>query len=158
MGDGPLSPSYSSGRDFAVEVEGVRFLFAADDFRARIGAAAARLGLVARDAQTPAVLDDLVALAAHGRVRRARSPLAQHIERHAAELLDGPADLVHWLRRLVFRGAWVDQQVRDGTLVPEWDDRVGFVFRSAATGERAAEEQGVPDLGAFAWPPGDAGG
>jgi hypothetical protein len=32
--------------------------------------------------------------------------------------LVGPADrsLVHWLRRLVFRGAWLDQRVKEGEL------------------------------------------
>lgn len=155
MGDRPLSPSYSSGRDFAIEVEGVRFRFSTADFRARVGDAAARLRLVPRDAQTAAVVDDLVALCAHGRIGRSRSGLGDHLERHRAALLEGPEDLVHWLRRLVFRAAWIDQQLRDGVLVPEWDDAVGFRYRSAASGERAAEEPAVPDLRRFTWVPWD---
>jgi len=145
MGTGPLSPSYSSGRDFAVEVEGLRFRFSAEDFRSRVGAAAVRLGVVRRGALSPRVIDDLVALAAHGRITAARSPLAAHVERHRATLLGGPGDLVHWLRRLVFRGAWIDQQVRDGVLTPEFGEEVGFRYRAAATGERAADGPRPPD-------------
>lgn len=156
MGHGPLSPSYSSGHDFSIEVEGVRFRFSADDFHSRVGAAAVRLGLLGRDALSPPVLEDLVALAAHGTIATPRSPLAAHVERHAV-LLTGPADLVHWLRRLVFRGAWIDQQVRDGTLVPEFDDSVGFRFRSRASGDLAAEESRPPDWRALAYRGGDLG-
>lgn len=151
MGHGPLSPGYASGRDFAIEAEGMRFLFSADDFASRVGAAAVRLGVVGRDALTPALVEDLVALAAHGRIRAPQSPLARHLDRHRATYMAGPGDLVHWLRRLVFRGAWVDQQVRDGVLVPEFDDAVGFRYRVAATGERAADEPATPDWGAIAY-------
>lgn len=157
MGQGPLSPSYSSGRDFAIEVEGVRFRFNADDFAGRVGVAAAALGLVARDDLTPAVLEDLVALTAFGRISAPRSGLAAHLVRHDALVgAEAPGGLVHWLRRLVFRGAWVDQQVRDGVLVPEWDEAVGFRFRSAATGEPAGEEARPPDWRALGYREGAA--
>jgi hypothetical protein len=38
--------------------------------------------------------------------------------------LHGPSDrsLVHWLRRLVFRGAWLDQRVLEGELEIVFDD------------------------------------
>lgn len=155
MGYGPLSPSYSSGHDFAIEIEGVVFSFSAEDFHSRVGAAAVRLGLLGRSALTPAVIEDLVALTARGRVSRPRSGLAGHVEHHRGTLLAGPADLVHWLRRLVFRGAWIDQQVRDGVLVPEFDEAVGFRYRTAA-GERAADEPAAPDWGAVAFTAEDA--
>lgn len=151
MGLGPLSPSYSSGHDFSVEVDGVRFAFSAGDFASRIGAAAVRLGLIARDRLGDAEIADLVALAAHGAVSDPRSPLAAHIDEHAGRLLGGDADLVHWLCRLVFTGAWVDQQVADGTLVPEFDEARGFRYRSAATGQPAADEATVPDWSAIAY-------
>ncbi len=151
MGLGPLSPSYSSGHDFAVEVDGVRFRFSADDFASRVGAAAERLGLMARPALRDDVTADLVALTAHGRIAQPRSGLAAHVEAHRDVLLDGAGDLVHWLRRLVFRGAWVDQQVADGTLVPEFDETRGFRFRSAATGQPAAEGSAVPDWSGVAY-------
>jgi hypothetical protein len=156
MGQGPLSPSYASGHDFAIDVEGVRFRFNADDFAARTGTAAARLGLVAREHLTPGLLEDLVALTAHGRIARPRTGLAEHVAGHP-ELADpGPGGVVQWLRRTVFRGAWIDQQVRDGVLTPVWDDAVGFRFRSAATGDWAAEEPGGPDWRAAAYAGGPA--
>jgi hypothetical protein len=151
MGLGPLSPSYSSGHDFSVEVDGVRFRFSAGDFASRVGAAAERLGLMARPDLRDDETADLVALTAHGAIASPRSPLAAHIAEHRDVLLDGPDDLVHWLRRLVFRGAWVDQQVADGTLVPEFDEARGFRFRSAATGQPAAEEGPVPDWSGVAY-------
>lgn len=151
MGQGPLSPSYASGHDFAIEVEGVRFRFNADDFAARAGSAASRLGLVAREDLTPALLEDLVALTAHGRVARPRTGLAAHVARHPVLGIEGPGGAIHWLRRQVFRGAWVDQQVRDGVLSPEWDESLGFRFRSVATGDWAAEEPQAPDWRASAY-------
>ena len=41
--------------------------------------------------------------------------------------LVGPADrsLVHWLRRLVFRGAWLDQRVKEGELSIVFDEHSG---------------------------------
>ena len=151
MGLGPLSPSYSSGHDFSVEVDGVRFGFNAEDFSSRVGAAAVRLGLVGRERLGEPETEDLVALAAHGAVAQPASPLAAHVDAHAARLLGGDADLVHWLRRLVFTGAWIDQQVADGTLVPEFDEARGFRYRSAATGQPAADEITVPDWSGIAY-------
>ena len=146
MGIGPLSPSYSSGQDFAVEVDGVRFRFSTADFTSRVGAAAVRLGFARRDQLSSDELEDLVSLAAHSRIEEPASDLAAHVEAHRERLLERPDDLVHWLRRLVFRGAWIDQQVADGTLVPEFDEARGFRYRSAATGQPAAEEPSVPDF------------
>jgi hypothetical protein len=144
-----LSPSYSTGHDFAVEVAGVRFLFSAEDFTSRVGAAAVRLGLLTQERLGRGELDDLVAMAAHGRVARPASPLAAHLERHRDSLVAGDHDLVHWLRRLVFRGAWIDQQVSDGRIDPVFEEERGFRYRSATTGGPAADEAPVPDWSAF---------
>ena len=151
MGQGPLSPCYSSGRDFAVEVEGVRFRFSSADFSSRVRAAAVQLGLVGRGDLSSEELQDLVALTAHGRIAQPASPLAAHVERHRDDLLGGDADAVHWLRRLVFRGAWIDQQVADGQLAPEFDERIGFRFRDATTGEPAADSPPLPDWTTIAY-------
>jgi hypothetical protein len=145
MGQAPLSPDYSSGHDFAVEVEGVRFRFNADDYASRTGAAAIRLGLLERSALGPAELRDLVALAAHGRIARPSSPLAAHIAEHREALVADGRDIVHWLRRLIFRGAWIDQQITDGRLAPIFDEAHGFRYRSSATGLPAAAEPSLPD-------------
>lgn len=151
MGTGPLAPSYSSGHDFSVEVDGVRFRFSAADFASRVCAAAVRLGLVAREALGARERRDLVALTASGRIAAPESRLAAHLDAHAAELAADGADPVHWLRRLVFRGAWIDAQVSDGTLAPVFEDGVGFRYRSVATGEPAAEEPATPDWSAIAY-------
>ena len=151
MGQAPLSPDYSSGHDFAVEVEGVRFRFSADDFASRTGAAAVRLGVLERSALGPAELRDLVALAAHGRIARPSSPLAAHIAAHRAGLVGDGRNLVHWLRRLIFRGAWIDQQIADGRISPVFDEGHGFRYRSTATGLPAAGEPALPDWRGFSY-------
>lgn len=151
MGHGPLSPSYSSGRDYAVEVEGVRFGFSAADFAWRVGVAAVRLGLVAEDALGRPERRDLVALTAHGEIVQAESDLGAHLDAHRAELAADGEDPVHWLRRLVFRGAWIDQQVADGSLTPVFVEGIGFRYRSGSTGEPAAAEPPMPDWSHIAY-------
>ncbi len=32
---------------------------------------------------------------------------------------------MHWLRRLVFRGAWLDQRVNEGELTVSFDEQTG---------------------------------
>jgi hypothetical protein len=146
-----LFPAYRSGDAFSVEVGGVRFGFSAADFTERVGAAAARLGLVPREEQGPGELQDLVALAAHGSIAAPASPLAAHLATLADQLGDACGDLVHWLRRLVFREAWIDAQIADGRVRPEFRAPEGFRYRSAATGLRIPEGSPPPDLSAAAY-------
>jgi hypothetical protein len=150
MGNRPLSPAYRSGNDFVVEVEGARLRFSARDFGERVGAAAVRLGVLTRAALGPEEVEDLVALAAHGRVARPASGLAAHLERNREALLEG-GTLAHWLRRLVVRGAWIDQQVADGRIRPVWDEVHGFRYRTASQDEPTAEEPALPDWSAIAY-------
>ena len=51
------------------------------------------------------------------------SGLGEHVNDCWPDLV-GPADrsLVHWLRRLVFRSAWLDQRVKEGELDVVFDD------------------------------------
>src|SRR5918998_170508 len=51
------------------------------------------------------------------------SGLGEHVNDCWPELV-GPAErsLVHWLRRLVFRSAWLDQRVKEGELDVVFDD------------------------------------
>ncbi len=53
----------------------------------------------------------------NGEIAEPTSSLGEHINEHWTELV-GPASrsLVHWIRRLVFRGAWLDQRVKEGEL------------------------------------------
>ena len=62
-------------------------------------------------------LEDLVNLTVNGEVQDPASGLGEHVNDCWPELV-GPADrsLVHWLRRLVFRSAWLDQRVKEGEL------------------------------------------
>jgi hypothetical protein len=74
--------------------------------------------------------EDLVTLAVNGEVPEPGSSLGDHINERWDEL-DGPAErsLVHWLRRLVFRGAWLDQRVKEGELEVVFDDETtGFGY------------------------------
>ena len=68
-------------------------------------------------------LEDLVNLAVNGEVQDPASALGEHVNDCWPELV-GPADrsLVHWLRRLVFRSAWLDQRVKEGELDIVFDE------------------------------------
>jgi hypothetical protein len=75
-------------------------------------------------------LEDLVNLAVNGEISDPASALGEHVNDCWPELV-GPAErsLVHWLRRLVFRGAWLDQRVNEGELSVTFDSGTGtFVY------------------------------
>lgn len=117
---------YRSGDDYVVEFLGYSFAFAAADFEERIVAAAVRLGLVEANDLDEGETADLVELAADGRIAEPRSPLGRYVVRRWEEvaLVDGES-LVYWLRKLVFRGAWLDHRVKEGLLEVTWDERTG---------------------------------
>jgi hypothetical protein len=147
-----LSPTYSSGSDYSVETAGVRFGFSARDFSERVGQAAVQLGLIERADLGGPEAQDLVALAAHGRVERPASPLAEHVERHRDVLLTGGEDLVHWLRRLAFRGAWIDSQIAEGRIQPVFNEsHGGFRYRQGATGLPIPVQPALPDWSIVAY-------
>jgi len=108
--------NYNSGQDFVLEYGELRFTFNERDFAERCEQAAIKLGFV-RGRLHEAELEDLVNLAVNGEIQDAASPLGVHVRDCWPELV-GPAErsLVHWLRRLVFRSAWLDQRVNEGEL------------------------------------------
>jgi hypothetical protein len=108
--------NYNSGQDFVLEYGPLRFTFNEDDFAERCEQAAMRLGFVSVRLQHDE-LEDLVNLAVNGTVPDPASTLGEHVNVCWPELV-GPAErsLVHWLRRLIFRGAWLDQRVLEGEL------------------------------------------
>ena len=108
--------NYDSGDDFVLEYGELRFTFNERDFSERCEQAAMKLGFVG-DRLGGAELEDLVNLAVNGEVPDPGSGLGEHVNDCWPELV-GPADrsLVHWLRRLVFRSAWLDQRVKEGEL------------------------------------------
>jgi len=100
----------------------LRFSFNEQDFVDRVEQAGLRLGFVVGPLDDDE-RDDLVNLTVNGEVSDPASALGEHVNESWDELC-GPADrsLVHWLRRLVFRGAWLDQRVKEGELEVVFDD------------------------------------
>lgn len=119
----PGEVNYVSGDDVVLEFLGYRFSFGARDFEERVTAAAVKLGLIEGNDLGDDEAFDLVMLAAEGRVDHARSGLGQYLVRQWDEVgeVDGES-LVYWLRKLVFRGAYLDHRVKEGLLEVAWDD------------------------------------
>jgi hypothetical protein len=101
--------NYDSGEDFVLEYGELRFTFNEEDFSERCEQAAIKVGFVGGRLGEDE-LEDLVNLAVNGEIYDPASALGEHVNDCWPELV-GPAErsLVHWLRRLVFRGAWLDQ-------------------------------------------------
>jgi hypothetical protein len=133
--------NYASGDDVVLEFLGYRYAFSARDFEERVTAAAVRLGLIGSNDLEPDAVDDLVELAADGRIAESRSPLGAYLVRHweRIALVDGES-LVYWLRKLVFRGAYLDHRVKEGLLEVTWDEDSGEFGYAEPQGGRALLE------------------
>ncbi len=133
--------NYSSGADYVVEFLGYRFGFSAADFEQRVIASAVKLGLVASNDLDHDEAADLIELTADGRISEPRSDLGRYLLRHweRLSLVDGES-LVYWLRKLVFRGAWLDHRVKEGLLDVELDDESSEFGYRDPRGERALLE------------------
>ena len=133
--------NYTSGEDYTLEFLGYRFAFGARDFEERVGAAAVRLGLVASNDLDDEEVADLVELAADGRIAEARSSLGSYLVRHweRLALVEGES-LVYWLRKLVFRGAYLDHRVKEGLLEVTWDEESAEYAYAEPNGGRALLE------------------
>jgi hypothetical protein len=139
-------PNYTSGDDYIVEFLGYRFSFNGSDFEQRVGAAAVRLGLLEANGLDEDETSDLVELAAVGAIEQARSGLGTYLVRHweRISLVDGES-LVYWLRKLIFRGAWLDHRVKEGLLEVVWDDEAAeFAYRDPNGGRALLELAPVP--------------
>jgi hypothetical protein len=134
-------PNYTSGEDYVVEFLGYRFGFNSPDFEQRVVAAAVKLGLVSSNELDEEETADLVELTADGRISEARSDLGRYLVRHweRLSLVEGES-LVYWLRKLVFRGAWLDHRVKEGLLDVEWDDDSSEFGYRDPRGDRALLE------------------
>ena len=133
--------NYSSGDAYALEFLGYQFSFGERDFEERVAAAAVKLGLVASNDLDAEEVADLVELAADGRIATARSALGAYLVRHweRIALVDGES-LVYWLRKLVFRGAYLDHRVKEGLLEIAWDESSGEFAYAEPQGGRALLE------------------
>jgi hypothetical protein len=122
---------YHSGDDYTVEFLDYRYRFARTDFAQRVAAAAVRLELVPDRDLDASEMDDLVAFAADGRIEKPGSPLGAYLATNASQLDTLHSDpLVYWLRKLVFRGAWLDHRLKAGMLDVSFDESSGaFAYR-----------------------------
>ena len=121
--------NYESGSDYVLEYGELRFTFNERDFTERIEQAAIKLGFVPGQL-IGAEREDLVNLTVNGEVTEPASALGEHINTQWPDLNgDSERSLVHWLRRLVFRGAWLDQRVKEGELEVVFDEETnGFGY------------------------------
>jgi hypothetical protein len=145
--------NYDSGQDYVLEYGDLRFTFNERDFSERVEQAGVRLSFV-RGRLADQELEDLVNLAVNGEVQDPASELGEHVNDCWPELI-GPADrsLVHWLRRLVFRSAWLDQRVKEGELDVIFDDvtnTFGYIQRREREPIELSPE---PDWGRVAYLP-----
>ena len=114
--------NYDSGEDFVLEYGELRFTFNERDFAERCEQAALQARLRRRPARRPG------ARGPREPRRQRRDPGAgvrawASTSTTAGPSSSGPRDrsLVHWLRRLVFRSAWLDQRVKEGELDVRFD-------------------------------------
>jgi hypothetical protein len=146
--------NYESGADYVLEYGELRFTFNERDFVERVEQAGMRLGFVAGPLDEEE-RDDLVSLTVNGEITDPVSALGEHVN-DAWEALAGPADrsLVHWLRRLVFRGAWLDQRVKEGELDVVFDEEThSFGYAQPKRGQELIELSPEPSWAAVAYRP-----
>ncbi|HSJ92972.1 MAG TPA: hypothetical protein VK896_02950 [Gaiellaceae bacterium] len=138
--------NYASGDEFMVEFLGYRFGFNALDFEQRVSAAAVKLELVESRELDPEEAADLVELASEGRIAEPRSLLGDYLVRHWERLaLVDDESLVYWLRKLVFRSAWLDHRVKENLLEVAFDETTGnFDYRDPNGGRALLELAPVP--------------
>jgi hypothetical protein len=118
--------NYVSGDDYVLEFLGYRFGFSAEDFRERVMGAAVKLDLIPDSDLDDEETLDLVELTADGRIAEPRSSLGMYLVRHWERLsLNDGESLVYWLRKLVFRGAYLDHRVKENLLDVSFDDTTG---------------------------------
>jgi hypothetical protein len=140
--------NYSSGDDYVVEFLHYRFSFNHCDFQERVVAAAVRLGIVGGNDLDEDETADLVELVSSpiGQISEPRSELGRYLVRHweRVSLVRGES-LVYWLRKLVFRSAWLDHRVKEGLLEVAWeDDQAEFGYRDLRGGRALLELAPVP--------------
>ena len=135
------APNYHSGDDYLVEFLGYHFSFSAFDFEQRVTAAAVKLGLIPGNELDEDETADLVELVERDGIEAPRSSLGSYLVRNWDDLaLVGGESLVYWLKKLVFRGAWLDHRVKEGLLEVGWDDTESEFAYADPNGGRALLE------------------
>jgi hypothetical protein len=146
--------NYSSGEDFVLEYGELRFTFNERDFGERCEQAARKVGFVAGELSEEEV-EDLVNLVVGGEVSDPASALGEHVNDCWPELV-GPSErsLVHWLRRLIFRSAWLDQRVKEGELDVAFDEATHtFAYVQPDRGNAPIELASEPSWARVAYRP-----
>ena len=146
--------NYDSGQDYVLEYGELRFTFNERDFSERVEQSARKLGFVGGRLGGNE-LEDLVNLCVNGEVQDPASALGEHVNDCWPELV-GPAErsLVHWLRRLVFRSAWLDQRVIEGELDVNFDaDSNTFGYVQPDRDDEPIELSPEPNWGRVAYSP-----
>jgi hypothetical protein len=142
-----VDADYHTGDDFVVEFLDYRYGFSRTDFAQRVVAAAVRLELVPQRDLTAEEADDLVELAATGApAANPHSGLGEHLRDQAGAIDQLHAEtLCYWLRKLVFRGAWLDHRVKAGLLDVAFDESSGgFAYRMPSDQSPLVELAPVP--------------
>jgi hypothetical protein len=146
--------NYSSGDDFVLEYGELRFTFNERDFRERCEQAARRLGFLCGRIEDHEA-EDLINLVVNGEVTDPASGLGEHVNDCWPELV-GPSErsLVHWLRRLIFRSAWLDQRVKEGELDISFDEAANsFLYIQPDRGGEPIELAPEPSWNRVAYVP-----
>jgi hypothetical protein len=136
-----VEANYVSGDDYVIEFQDHRFGFNASDFEQRVTAAAVKLGLVADNDLDDDETADLVELVWRDWIDEPRSGFGRYLVRHWERVsLVGGESLVYWLKKLIFRSAWLDHRVKEGMLDVAWDEQLAdFAYRDP-NGDRALLE------------------
>ena len=116
-----LCEDFHSGDDVTLGFLGRTYSFARKDFDQRVVRAAVDLELVTKPISR-AEREDLVTAALYGGVESPRSDAGERI--CELQQRDGE-DPVYWLRKLVFRSAWLDHRIKHGQVDVAFDDSVG---------------------------------
>ena len=144
--------NYDSGQDFVLEYGELRFTFNERDFAERCEQAAMRVGFIDRELDESEV-EDLVNLVVNGDLPEPASAFGEHVNDCWPELV-GPSErsLVHWLRRLVFRSAWLDQRVKEGELDVSYEPEThSFGYIQPDRGGQPVELSPSPSWGRVAY-------
>lgn len=115
-------PQYYSGEDYVLVYGEIEYTFSENDFKERCEQAAKKLGIIT-ERLDDAELSDLVKFAVNDYVDDPHTELGIHLNklendprRHTlqAEGLVRKIEVLptRWLRRLVFRQAWIDQGIK----------------------------------------------
>lgn len=116
-----VDEDFRSGDDIELAFLGRTYAFSHVDFEQRVVRAALDLRLAQRPVRAAAKAD-LVEAATFGDLEHPRSDTGRRL----AELIAGDGeDPVYWLRKLVFRSAWLDHRIKHGLIDVAFDDATG---------------------------------